>query len=354
MTIQDVLDKMANLFDAEALNSEAQKVVDELLTPFVPADILEHLADYNIYTYEQLLPYLKHFKVLETRLGDVSTFPIYYRDEPIQQIEAYRDQILDETVDRYKLCRAHKMLSRSHKQIVTLLTYQPLTLTQIQYMLQREQSTNGVRGRISELVDMGIITRYYFTIRSKRDGEMKSFVYHYLTHTGTRVVDFINTTLESNPHLERAYLGESIEKEMIKKLSTQPRFVVDLAEQFKMTESNMLSILREYNSDGRIKLFYQSVLSDGKNGKFIAYLPELEVELQIIMDELFKFFGEKAGNKLTKFQNLNRTKTLTFEEVREELRMSETLAVAYLTNLRKCGKVEQIGDTVLTSKFVIK
>lgn len=356
MTISDVLNKTEELFQTniEVLNKQVSEVVRELPTPFIPSHVIQHFVEFHIYTYEQLVPYLSDLNVLEIQVGDVSVFPIYYKNESVEEVESFRDKILDITVDKFKLCREHRLLSKSHKQIVALLTYQPFTLTQVQYALQTQQSADGVRGRISELVDSGTVSRYYFTIKSNTTEEMKSYVYHYLTNTEDRVVTFINKTLEANPQLQRVHLGDDIAEKLIEQLRIQPRFVVDLAEQFSVTENTMLSILREYNSSGIIKLFYQSVISDGKNGKFIAYLPDMDVELQILMDEVFKFFGDPRNNAIKKFQNLNRTKILSFTEISELLQMSETLLVAHLTNLRKRNKVEQQGDSVLTSTFIIK
>lgn len=354
MNLKDVLNKADELFSYSTLKSEVKEVVNTLKTPFIPSQVLGEFAKYEIYTYEQLEPYLSDFKKMEVRIADSSWFPVYYKNETEDEVITFKEDALGFTIDAFKLCREHDRLSKSHKQIIALLTFQPLTLSQVQYGLDKEQSPDGVRGRISELVDMGYIKRYYFTIENTETSENRSFVYHYLTNTELKVVDFIENNLEANKHLKRIHLGDDIKSELFELLASKPLFVVDLAEHFKMSESNMLTILREFNSSGLVKLFYQSILSDGKNGKFIAYLPELDVELQILMDEVFKFFGHSGNNSIEKFQNLNRTKTLSFDEIVKIMGMSETLTVAYLTNLRKKNKAEQFGETVRTSTFKIK
>lgn len=336
------------LFNNPNLNP---KVIEELpkLGVFDPKTASEKLGRYGIFTAEQLLPYIKDYSVQVTTLEDGVEIPIYTVPGDEEYFEIYEEYLKEDILNPDQLKRFCRRVSYNHQEVIALLTMQPQTLTEIQYHLRSSQSLDGVRGRVSELVDIGVVERYYFSLRSLNTGEVRSYAYHYLTGMRDSAQRWIQNRIDNSKMLERVYLGEQYRERIMKALSQRPVFVVELADIFGIPESKLLYMLRELSSSGEVNLFYQSILKDGKNGKFIAYLPGKEKQVKELYKELRHFFIETKSHR--DFINKHKGDYMDYNSIVTELGISDSLCIAFLTNLRKRDIVEQEGTDVIFSAF---
>lgn len=339
-------DKVELLFSQNEIIEEIQSYVDNVVkvSPIVPSQLIatsEILMQHSIYTVQQLTPYLAKFNRLEVMLDNKNYIPVYYADASDEEIAQFGDSLKQNCIDPYLLVRANKEVGNSHQEIITILNEQHTTLTHLQYLLQKAQSVDGVRGRVSELVDRGIVERYHFSVRNLNTKESMSITYHYLPIHRQRMLDAITKLLAESPYLEKCYMGEDILDTITHNISKRPMVVVELSEVLHMSESYVLAALREFQSDNLVTLTYQYYLADGKNGKFIVSLPDDTDKLNSLYQELRRWFSKVPNADLEELITAFQGEWLSFSDIIETLEMSPSIGVAYLTHLRKLGKVEQ-------------
>lgn len=356
MTVRETLD---SLFYPNELNNDVMSIVTNsiktaplALQTFVEAN--EELGKLGIYTGEQLIPYLSEYSKTDYPVTDKNSMPVYHEATATpNEIEEYVNSITQGVLDVDKLAIANKPIGPNHMEIIAVLSKGHQTLTSLQYILRNSQSLDGVRGRVSELVDRGIVKRHYLSIKDTNTGEQKQFVYHYLPANKALLDEFIANSFAESSHLVETYYDEEKVTPVLKYVSKRPMLVVELSENLDMPEMNLLSLLRELECKGKVRLTYQSYLADGKNGKFIVSSPEQDEELHKLYSELKYWFYPAPKDELGELLEVFKGEELRFDEIIDTLNMSTSLGVAYLTHLRKREIVEQIieGELVVFNTF---
>lgn len=346
--VEEIQNRQRGMFISQKLNPEVEVAVKELGV-FDPRSAIEKLGKYGIFTYDQLVKYLDVFETRGVELEDGVIIPIYGAGDDVEYFDIYEGYLRDEVLNPDQLQRFCKPLTNNHEEVIALLTGKPMTLSEIQYYLRTLQSMDGVRGRVSELVDRGIVERYYLSVKSIATGEVRSYTYHYLVGMRDLSYKWVESKFDGNDKVARVLLGEEYRERILKAVSKRPVFVVELAEIFEISEFRLLYMLRELVSSGDIKLFYQSILKDGKNGKFIAYLPSRENEVKALYKELRHFFIETRDAQ--DFVEKHKDDYMDYDTIVSELGISDSLCIAYLTNLRKREIIEQEGSDIIFSAF---
>lgn len=270
---------------------------------------------------------------------------LYTTKENEELCEVTMDEIFENSIDLFETYRETTPLYNSHREVVEVIKSGALLLGDIQNKLIGVQSKDGIRGRVTELVDMKVLTRSYYTLRDTKTGDEKQLVYHTLTKDTGRLKKYIeNKVAATKGRME--FVTDEIEDNVLELLNSRPMFVCELASILGTTNSKLESVLREMVTKGKLHLQHQSHLTVGKNGLFIVYIGEQEPIVKKMVDELRdKYQAVNSQENIVKqLLDVMGEDEAEFEIIHELLGYSEALTVAIVYYALRKGSIERVNN----------